>query len=85
MLLDLPKPSGFWGIVGHMSVPYVTRINRVINQVAGERSLPVARVSAHFTAPWAGKLAVDSFHPSQDGYRDWSRALVEALPASLAA
>jgi lysophospholipase L1-like esterase len=85
VLLDLPKPSGFWGIVGHMSVPYVTRINRVISEVAGKRSLPVARVSAHFTAPWAGKLAVDSFHPSQDGYRDWSRALVEALTPGLAA
>ena len=85
VLLDLPKPSGFWGIVGHMSVPYVTRINRVINEIAGKRSLPVARVSAHFTAPWAGKLAVDSFHPSQDGYRDWSRALVEALTPGLAA
>ncbi len=85
VLLDLPRPSGFWGIVGHMSVPYVTRINRVINEIAGKRSLPVARVSAHFTAPWAGKLAVDSFHPSQDGYRDWSRALVEALTPGLAA
>ena len=85
VLLDLPKPSGFWGIVGNMSVPYVTRINRVINEVAGKRSLPVARISAHFTAPWAGKLAVDSFHPSQDGYRDWSRALVEALTPGLAA
>jgi len=85
VLLDLPKPSGFWGIVGNMSVPYVTRINRVINEVAGKRSLPVARVSAHFTAPWAGKLAVDSFHPSQDGYRDWSSALIEALTPGLAA
>ncbi len=85
VLLDLPKPSGFWGIFGHMSVPYVARINRVIHEVAGKRSLPVARVSAHFTAPWAGKLAVDSFHPSQDGYRDWSRALVEALTPGLAA
>jgi acyl-CoA thioesterase I len=85
VLLDLPKPAGFWGVVGHMSVPYVTRINRVINEVAAERKLPVARVSAHFTAPWLGKLSVDSFHPSQDGYRDWSRALVEALPAGLAA
>jgi lysophospholipase L1-like esterase len=85
VLLDLPKPSGFWGIVGHMSVPYVTRINRVINEIAAERKLPVARISAHFTAPWLGKLSVDSFHPSQDGYRDWARALIEALPAGLAA
>ncbi len=82
VLLDLPRPSGFWGVVGHMSVPYVTRINRVISEVAAERKLPVARVSAYFTAPWAGKLSVDSFHPSQDGYRHWARALVEALPGS---
>src|SRR3984885_3336599 len=85
VLLDLPKPSGFWGVVGHMSVPYITRINRVINEIAAQRKLPVARVSAHFTAPWAGKLSVDSFHPSQDGYRDWARALVEALTPGLAA
>jgi len=85
VLLDLPKPSGFWGIVGHMSVPYISRINRVINEVASERGLSVAAVSRYFTAPWVGKFSVDSFHPSQDGYRDWSRALVEALPAACAA
>jgi len=28
---------------------------------------------------------VDNFHPSQDGYRDWSRALVEALTPAPAA
>ena len=44
-----------------------------------------AEVSAHFTPPWAGKFSVDNFHPSQDGYRDWSRALVEALTPALAA
>lgn len=84
VLLDLPKLSGFWGIVGHMSVPYITRINRIINEVASERGLTVAEVSRHFTAPWAGKFSVDNFHPSQDGYRDWSRALIEALPAGAA-
>jgi lysophospholipase L1-like esterase len=48
----------------------------------------VAEVSRHFVPPWAGKFSVDNFHPSQDGYRDWSRALVEALgtrPAAAAA
>ena len=48
---------------------------------ARERDLPVATVSQHFTPPWTGKFAVDSFHPSQDGYRDWTRALLTALPA----
>ena len=88
VMLDLPLLSGFWGIVGRMSVPYITRINRVIREVASERGLRVAEVSRHFVPPWVGKFSVDNFHPSQDGYRDWSRALVEALtpgPAAAAA
>jgi acyl-CoA thioesterase I len=82
VMLDLPLLAGFWGIVGRMSVPYITRINRVIHEVARERRLPVAEVSAHFTPPWTGKFSCDSFHPSQDGYRDWTRALLTALPAA---
>jgi acyl-CoA thioesterase I len=79
VVLDLPLPAGFWGIVGRISVPYVTRINRVIHEAARERELSVAEVSAHFTAPWAGKFASDNFHPSQDGYRDWTRAVLAAI------
>ena len=82
VLLDLPLLTGFWGIVGRISVPYITRINRVIHEVAQQRNLPVAQVSAHFTPPWAGKFSCDNFHPSQDGYRDWTRALLAAVPAS---
>src|SRR5580692_2985992 len=88
VLLDLPLLSGFWGIVGRISVPYITRINRIIREAADERGLRVAEVSRQFVPPWAGKFSVDNFHPSQDGYRDWSRALVEALgtrPAAVAA
>jgi acyl-CoA thioesterase I len=85
VMLDLPLLSGFWGIVGRMSVPYISRINRVIAEVAGERGLRVAQVSRNFVPPWAGKFSVDNFHPSQDGYRDWSRALLQALPAASAA
>jgi acyl-CoA thioesterase I len=82
VMLDLPLLHGLAGIVGRMSVPYVTRINRVIYDVAAARELPVATVSANFTAPWTGKFACDSFHPSQDGYRDWTRALLGAIPAT---
>jgi acyl-CoA thioesterase-1 len=82
VLLDLPLLSGFWGIVGRMSVPYISRMNRVIHEVAQQRDLPVAEVSAHFTPPWAGKFSCDNFHPSQDGYRDWTRALLAAVPAT---
>jgi hypothetical protein len=39
----------------------------------------VAEVSKNFTAPWSGKFSADNFHPCQDGYRDWSRALVAAI------
>ena len=84
IMLDLPLLNGFWWIVGHISVPYITRINRVIREVSVERSLQVAEVSKHFIPPWVGKFSADNFHPSQDGYRDWSRALVEALSAGAA-
>jgi acyl-CoA thioesterase-1 len=79
VLLDLPLPAGCWGPLGRASVPYVTRINRIIHAGAAARGLPVAEVSAHFRPPWTGKFASDCFHPSQDGYRDWSRALLEAI------
>jgi lysophospholipase L1-like esterase len=79
IVLDLPLPAGNWWIVGHMSVPYITRINRVIYDVAKARALPVAGISSHFTAPWPGKFSCDNFHPSQDGYRDWTRALLAVL------
>jgi acyl-CoA thioesterase I len=85
VVLDLPLMSGLWGIVGHMSVPYISRINRVIRDVATERGLTVAEVSKSFIAPWAGKFSVDNFHPSQNGYRDWTRALLAAAPAAFPA
>ncbi|HWG01148.1 MAG TPA: hypothetical protein VG164_04790 [Trebonia sp.] len=79
-MLDLPRPAGVWGFVGRVSVPYLTRINRVIHEVALSRALPVAEISVQFRPPWTGKFACDSFHPSQDGYRDWTRALLAAIP-----
>ena len=81
VLLDLPLPAGIWGILGRASVPYVARINQTIRQAAAARGLPVAEVSACFLPPWAGKFGLDNFHPSQDGYRDWARALLTAIPA----
>jgi acyl-CoA thioesterase I len=85
VMLDLPLLAGFWGIVGRISVPYITRMNRIISEVSAERQLRVAEVSRHFTPPWPGKFSVDNFHPSQDGYRDWSWALLQALAAAGAA
>jgi acyl-CoA thioesterase I len=82
VLLDLPLLTGFWGIVGRISVPYISRMNRVIREVAQQRDLKVAEISAHFTPPWPGKFSCDNFHPSQDGYRDWTRALLAAVPAN---
>jgi lysophospholipase L1-like esterase len=79
VLLDLPLPAGCWGFLGRASVPYVNRINRTIHQAAAARGLPVAAISAHFRPPWAGKFASDCFHPSQDGYRDWARALLATV------
>ena len=82
VMLNLPLPTGLWGVVGRAGVPYMTRVNRLIQELAAERALPVARVSEHFIPPWAGKFSADSFHPSQDGYRDWTRALLTAIPAA---
>jgi hypothetical protein len=73
---------GCWGFLGRASVPYVTRINRTIHQAAAARGLPVAEVSASFLPPWSGKFGSDCFHPSQDGYRDWARALLTALAST---
>ena len=81
VVLDLPRPAGIWGPVGMASVPYVGRINRVLHEGAAARGLPVARVSAAFTRPWAGKFAGDRFHPSQRGHADWARAVLAALPS----
>ncbi len=82
VLLDLPVPAGCWGFLGRASVPYVMRINRTIHRAAAARDLPVAEVSAHFRPPWTGKFASDCFHPSQAGYRDWSRALLAAMAST---
>jgi acyl-CoA thioesterase I len=84
VLLDLPLPAGVWGLLGRASVPYMARINRTLYEAAGARELPVAHISEHFRPPWRGKFASDCFHPSQAGYRDWSRALLAAIgPAAL--
>ena len=83
VVLDLPLPAGMWGIFGRISVPYVARINRTLHEAARARDLPVAEVSAHFLPPWRGKFASDSFHPSQAGYRDWTQALLAALPSAV--
>jgi acyl-CoA thioesterase I len=79
VILDLPVPVGYGGWLGRVSRPYLTRINRTLHEVAAARGLPVAEISAHFRPPWTGKFASDCFHPSQDGYRAWSRALLAVL------
>ena len=79
VMLDLPVPAGCWGLIGRASVPYVARINRTIHEAAVARGLPVAEVSANFLPPWTGKFASDCFHPSQAGYRDWTRALLAVV------
>jgi lysophospholipase L1-like esterase len=83
VMMDVPLPSGLYGLLGRVAVPYVTRINRVLHEAAADRNLPVAKVSANFLPPWPGKFGCDSFHPSQDGYRDWTRALLGAVPTGI--
>jgi lysophospholipase L1-like esterase len=80
VILDLPMPTGLWGISGRIAAPYITRVNHTIHAAARERGLPVAELSTHFTSPWTGKFAADRFHPSNIGYRDWTHALLNAIP-----
>jgi len=62
-------------------------VNDRIRAAGPARGLVVADVWAHTGPPWDGKLAPDSFHPSERGYQDWTAALAEALdlPTSPAA
>jgi len=80
-MLRMPAVSGLTlrSPVGRASRPYLARINRTLHEVAASRGLLVAEVSAHFQPPWTGKFASDCFHPSQDGYRDWTSALLAVL------
>lgn len=80
VILDLPRPTGMWGAAGRLAAPYVTGVNQTIHLAARERGLPVAELSTHFVPPWTGKFAADRFHPSDVGYRDWTDALLSAIP-----
>jgi acyl-CoA thioesterase I len=79
VLLDLPLPARYGGLLGRAGLPYVARINRTLHEVAASRGLPVAEISANFGPPWSGKLASDCFHPNQHGYRDWTRAVLAVI------
>jgi acyl-CoA thioesterase-1 len=79
VVLDLPLPENRWR-VGRLAAPYVARVNSAIYAAARARPLPVAYVSGHFTPPWAGKFSADDFHPNGVGYRDWCRAVLQAIP-----
>ncbi len=79
IMLDMPLPRGRWRI-GRFAAPYVARFNAAVHAEARARRLPIAYVSRHFTPPWPGKFGPDDFHPNAVGYRDWSRAVLQAIP-----
>jgi len=79
VLLDVPLPVGRCRI-GRFAVRYVARVNTMVHAMADARRLPVAYVSRHFVPPWPGKFGPDDFHPNATGYRDWTRALLQAVP-----
>jgi lysophospholipase L1-like esterase len=54
-------------------------LNDVIAARAPELGLVVADVWANTGAPYAGRLAVDHFHPSDLGYARWATAFGDAL------
>lgn len=78
VMMDLTIPDRFWTIGGVCS-PYVAGINQLIRTAATERGVRVAEVSRHARPPWRGKLAPDSFHPNNLGYRHHADALLAAL------
>lgn len=81
VMLDLPLPNKFW-VVGGALTPYTSGVNQTIYTSAKARGMRVAYLSRHFIPPWAGKFSTDRFHPSDRGYRDQARAVLEAiLPA----
>ena len=78
VMLDLPLPTGFWWIVGRMSVPYITRIDRVVREVATERRLRVAE-GRQFTRP--GPASSPQQVPPEPGRLPrLDPGLLEALP-----
>jgi lysophospholipase L1-like esterase len=83
VVMDLLLPDRFWAVGGICS-PYVAGINRTIHAAAAERDLPVAELSRHVRPPWRGKLAPDLFHPNDRGYQQQTKALLAALPATVA-
>lgn len=82
IVLDLPLPTQWWGIVGQVFLSHVRNVNTTIYAAARERELPVAPVSKYFTPPWTGKFSADHFHPSETGYRDWAQAVLETVVAT---
>jgi lysophospholipase L1-like esterase len=58
-------------------------MNATFMRLRHERGIHVvSEVSASFLPPWSGKFGSDCFHPSQDGYRDWARALLTTLAST---
>lgn len=79
MIFDLPVPVGlYWGI-GRAVSPYVAGVNTTIRAAAARRGISVVAYSRSYTRPWRGKFAADRFHPSDRGYRDATRAVLEEL------
>ncbi len=54
-------------------------VNALVRTEAPAAGLRVADVWKHTGPPWRGKYAADMFHPNDVGYRDWARAILEAL------
>ena len=67
VVLDLPLPLKYGGLFGRASLPYVTRINRTLHEVAASRGLPVAKISAHFGPPWARQARLRQLPPQPAG------------------
>lgn len=72
MIGTLPRGIAWWR---------AARVNAVVRHEASVADLRVADLWATTGPPWGGKFAPDNFHPNDAGYRDWARAVLDALSA----
>jgi acyl-CoA thioesterase I len=79
LLERLPRGAVIATLPKGLGLRRTTALNDRIRREAPRRGLRVADVWSHTGPPWAGNLAADHFHPSEQGYGRWTAAFAEAL------
>ena len=79
IMAGLPRGAVIGTVPQGLAGTKARRLNAMIRAEAPRAGLRVADVWAHTGPPWRGKYSEDFFHPNEVGYRDWARAIEEAL------